>query len=54
MRWIIRLLKEKKVSVTPGDGFGTAGEGYVRMSYALSTERLLEGMKRMREFVESL
>lgn len=50
----IRLLKEYKVSVTPGDGFGTAGEGYVRMSYALSTEKLLEGTKRIREFVESL
>jgi len=50
----IRLLKEKRVSVTPGDGFGTAGEGYIRMSYALSTEKLLEGTKRMREFVESL
>ena len=50
----VRLLKEKQVSVTPGDGFGTAGEGYVRMSYALSTERLLEGTKRIREFVANL
>ncbi|MBR5022633.1 MAG: pyridoxal phosphate-dependent aminotransferase [Oscillospiraceae bacterium] len=50
----VRLLKEQQVSVTPGDGFGSAGEGYVRMSYALSTELLLEGMKRIRAFVESL
>ena len=50
----VRLLKEQQVSVTPGDGFGSAGEGYVRMSYALSTELLLEGMKRIRAFVEAL
>ncbi len=50
----VRLLREQQVSVTPGDGFGAAGEGYVRMSYALSTELLLEGMRRIRAFVESL
>lgn len=50
----VRLLQEQQVSVTPGDGFGAAGEGYVRMSYALSTELLLEGMKRIRAFVASL
>ena len=50
----LRLLREKQVSVTPGDGFGSAGEGYVRMSYALSTEAVLEGTKRIREFAETL
>ena len=50
----IRLLQEKQVSVTPGNGFGAAGEGYVRMSYALSKEKMLEGTRRIREFVESL
>ncbi len=50
----LRLLKEQHVSVTPGNGFGSAGEGYIRMSYALSTEKLLEGMKRLRQFTEAL
>ena len=50
----VRLLREKQVSITPGNGFGSCGEGYVRMSYALSTEKLLEGTRRMREFVASL
>lgn len=50
----IRLLKEQHVSVTPGNGFGSAGEGYVRMSYALSTAKLLEGVKRIRQFVQTL
>ena len=50
----VRLLREQQVSVTPGDGFGSGGEGYVRMSYALSAEKILEGTKRIRRFVESL
>lgn len=49
-----RLLREQQVSVTPGNGFGSGGEGYVRMSYALSTEKILEGIKRIRRFVQSL
>ena len=49
-----RLLLEKRVSTTPGSGFGENGAGHIRMSYALSEEDLREGLARMREFVESL
>ena len=49
-----RLLLEKRVSTTPGSGFGENGAGHIRMSYALSEEDLREGLSRMREFVESL
>ena len=49
-----RLLLEKRVSVTPGSGFGANGAGHVRMSYALSEKDLLEGLSRIREFVNSL
>ena len=49
-----RLIREKSVGVTPGSGFGSGGEGYVRLSYALSTEDLLEGMRRIEAFVASL
>ena len=49
-----RLLLEKRVSTTPGSGFGENGAGHIRMSYALSEEDLLEGLARIREFVESL
>ena len=49
-----RLLLEKRVSTTPGSGFGENGAGHIRMSYALSEEDLVEGLSRMREFVESL
>lgn len=49
-----RLIREKGVGLTPGSGFGSGGEGYVRLSYALSRADLLEGMRRIRAFVEAL
>ena len=50
----IRLLQEKHVVVVPGSGFGEGGEGFVRLSYATSEENIVEGLKRIKEFVESL
>lgn len=50
----IRLLQEKHVVVVPGTGFGEGGEGFVRLSYATSEENIVEGLKRIKEFVESL
>lgn len=49
-----RLLREKHVGVVPGNGFGNSGEGFVRISYATSTEAIYEGIKRIKEFAESL
>lgn len=50
----VRLLKEAKVAVVPGDGFGAEGAGYVRMSYVTSEENIRKGTQRIREFVEKL
>lgn len=50
----IRLLQEKRVVVVPGTGFGDGGEGFVRLAYATSEENIREGLKRIKEFVESL
>ena len=46
------LLKEEKVAVVPGTAFGPSGEGYIRCSYAYSTEQLQEALKRIGHFVE--
>lgn len=48
------LLEQGKVGVTPGRYFGKGGEGYVRMSYASSTEQLQEALKRIEKFVAEL
>lgn len=41
------LLNEAHVVVATGDGFGTLGEGYVRVSLAQSDEKILEAGKRI-------
>jgi aminotransferase len=50
----IKLLKEGRVVLVPGSGFGDAGEGYVRISYVSSKEDTIEGLKRIRLFMEKL
>jgi aspartate aminotransferase len=45
------LLEKEQTVVTDGAGFGA--EGYIRISYATSLERLQEGVKRIRRVVES-
>lgn len=49
-----RLLEQQNVVVAPGVAFGDEGEGYIRISYATSTENIQEGMNRMKRFVDSL
>ena len=39
------LLDEARVAVVPGSGFGA--DGFIRISYATSLERLHEGVRRM-------
>lgn len=48
------LLKKEKVAVVPGTAFGPSGEGYVRISYASSLEKLKEALSRMERFLSSL
>jgi aspartate/methionine/tyrosine aminotransferase len=49
-----RLLRDKRVLVTPGDLFGPSGAGHVRISYATDDGRLREGLNRLGEFVQGL
>ncbi|HEX9015566.1 MAG TPA: pyridoxal phosphate-dependent aminotransferase [Chloroflexota bacterium] len=42
------LLKEAKVGCVPGNTFGAKGEGFVRITYAASRDRLQEAGERMR------
>jgi len=43
-----RVLKEAGVVITPGSGFGKGGEGYVRLSLTVSSERLKEAVDRIK------
>ena len=47
------LLEESGVAIIGGPDFGILGEGYVRLSYANSTENILKALERMSEFLAS-
>lgn len=51
MEFANKLLKEEKVAVVPGTAFGPSGEGYIRISYASSLEKLKEAMNRIEHFL---
>lgn len=49
-----KLLHEEKLAVVPGNAFGDSGEGFLRISYAYSLEKLKVAMGRLGRFVEKL
>lgn len=50
--FVERLLKEEQTVVTDGAGFGA--DGFIRISYATSLDRLKEGISRIRRVAEKL
>ena len=48
MKFATRLLDDVGVVVTPGVGYGAAGEGYVRLSLTIPDARLEEGLRRLK------
>lgn len=53
-RFCEKLLLEGHVAVIPGNAFGKAGEGFVRISYSYSLDHLMEATKRIGAFLKSL
>jgi aspartate/methionine/tyrosine aminotransferase len=47
------LLEDAGVAIIGGPDFGVLGEGYVRLSYANSTENIMKALDRMGEFLTS-
>jgi len=45
-----RILEEAGVALAPGVDFGPGGEGFLRVSYATSLDRLHEGVARLEEW----
>ncbi len=45
--FVTKVLQETGVVVTPGNGFGAAGEGYFRITLTVDEERLKEAMARI-------
>ena len=49
-----RLLQEEKIAVVPGTAFGDSGEGYLRISYAYSIEKIKQALERIERFVKKI
>ena len=49
-----KLLINRHVAVIPGNAFGAAGEGFIRISYSYSLDHLMEATKRIGQFMEDL
>ena len=47
LEYAARVLEQAHVVITPGVGFGPAGEDYVRMSLTVPTERMQEAVNRI-------
>ncbi len=45
------ILEKAGVAITPGIDFGDQGEGYLRFSYTNSMENLVEGTRRLEEYL---
>lgn len=52
-RFAFDCLEKAKVGVTPGIDFGKGGEGYIRISYANSPEKIREGIRRLGKYLRS-
>ncbi|MGT2666814.1 pyridoxal phosphate-dependent aminotransferase [Streptococcus rifensis] len=48
-----KFARQEAVAFIPGAAFGQYGEGYVRVSYAASMDKIKEAMKRLARFMES-
>ncbi|HEY7823257.1 MAG TPA: alanine transaminase, partial [Acidimicrobiia bacterium] len=47
----IHLLKEAKVAVSPGMGFGPSGEGYVRFALVENTHRIRQAVRGLKQLM---
>ena len=48
------LLKNARVAVVPGIAYGKSCDKYVRIAFTLDRSRIVEGVKRIKSFVETL
>lgn len=46
------LIKQKNIACVPGTAFGSSGEGFIRISYATSLDKLQIALERMADFIK--
>ena len=50
----VALLKDKHVAVVPGIAYGESCDRYVRMAFTVEEDKIREGVRRIRQFIETL
>ncbi|WP_186577638.1 aminotransferase A [Aquibacillus kalidii] len=50
----LKMVRDVKLAMVPGDAFSVFGEGFLRLSYAYSMETLELGMDRLESFLDEL
>jgi len=53
MDFAMKLLEEGNVAVSPGSGFGSAGEGFLRMSLVENEQRLRQAVRQIGKCLSS-
>ncbi len=48
------LLEKEQVAVVPGITYGDACEGYIRLAFTMNEDKIIEGVRRIKRFVDSL
>ena len=54
MEFAKQLLQEAKIAVSPGNGFGEAGEGYVRIALIENENRIRQAARNIKKYLKSL
>ena len=47
----LSLLKEVQVAVVPGITYGKNCDNYIRIAFTVSEDKIIEGIKRIRNFI---
>lgn len=53
-KFSLGIIKDKKVSVVPGDAFGSAGKTSMRLALTLKMDDIKEGLGRIEEYLQTL
>ena len=54
MEFATQLLQEAKIAVSPGNGFGEAGEGYVRIALIENENRIRQAARNIKQYFKRL
>lgn len=52
MEFAEKILFDERLALVPGDAFGKSGEGFIRCSYASSSQHLVEALERIEHFLK--